>query len=68
MKKAHGLLHPGRIRAAVVGSLRAEIDREAWQSLRSDMSRPFRKPASGRIAVKAIDPLGDEVMKATAVE
>ncbi len=29
----------------------------------SDTSRPFPKPASGRIAVKVINHLGDEVMK-----
>jgi adenine-specific DNA-methyltransferase len=44
-------------------TLKAEIDEEAWESLRSDTSRPFVKPASGRIAVKVINHLGDEVMK-----
>ena len=44
-------------------TLRAEIDRDAWASLHSDTSRPFPKPASGRIAVKVINHLGDEVMK-----
>ena len=29
----------------------------------SDTSRPFPKPKSGRIAVKVINHLGDEVMK-----
>ncbi len=43
--------------------LKAEIDQEAWESLRRDVSRPFPKPASGRIAVKVINHLGDEVMK-----
>jgi adenine-specific DNA-methyltransferase len=43
--------------------LKAEIDEEAWQTLNSDTSRPFTKPASGRIAVKVINHLGDEVMK-----
>jgi len=33
-------------------------------SLNSDTSRPFpKKPKSGRIAVKVINHLGDEVMK-----
>jgi len=32
-------------------------------TLNSDTSRPFNKPKSGRIAVKAINHLGDEVMK-----
>lgn len=49
--------------SALKTSLKAEIDREAWESLRSDISRPFDKPASGRIAVKVINHLGDEVMK-----
>ncbi len=44
-------------------TLKAEIDEEAWLSLKSDTSRPFPKPRSGRIAVKAINHLGDEVMK-----
>ena len=44
-------------------TLRAEIDEEAWASLYSDTSRPFAPPASGRIAVKVINHLGDEVMK-----
>jgi adenine-specific DNA-methyltransferase len=44
-------------------TLKSEIDEEAWASLNSDTSRPFEKPKSGRIAVKVINHLGDEVMK-----
>lgn len=44
-------------------TLKAEIDAEAWASLNSDTSRPFDKPKKGRIAVKVINHLGDEVMK-----
>lgn len=44
-------------------TLKAEIDAEAWASLYNDTSRPFPKPKSGRIAVKVINHLGDEVMK-----
>ena len=44
-------------------TLKAEIDADAWESLHSDMSRPFPKPESGRIAVKVINHLGDEVLK-----
>lgn len=44
-------------------TLKAEIDREAWESLHSATSRPFDRPKSGRIAVKVINHLGDEVMK-----
>ena len=48
---------------ALKTTLKAEINKEAWDTLNSDMSRPFDKPASGRIAVKVINHLGDEVMK-----
>lgn len=48
---------------ALKTTLKAEIDEEAWASLNSDTSRPFPKPKSGRIAVKVINHLGDEVMK-----
>jgi adenine-specific DNA-methyltransferase len=48
---------------ALKTTLKAEINEEAWESLRSDTSRPFDKPESGRIAVKVINHLGDEVMK-----
>ncbi len=48
-------------------TLKAEIDEEAWSSLYSDTSRPFAKPKSGRIAVKVINHLGDEVMKVFSV-
>ena len=44
-------------------TLKAEIDAEAWATLKSDTSRPFPRPASGRIAVKVINHLGDEAMK-----
>ena len=44
-------------------TLKAEINAEAWATLNSDTSRPFDKPKSGRIAVKVINHLGDEVMK-----
>ena len=44
-------------------TLKAEINEEAWATLNSGISRPFDKPESGRIAVKVINHLGDEVMK-----
>ena len=44
-------------------TLKAEINPEAWSTLHSDTSRPFDKPKTGRIAVKVINHLGDEVMK-----
>jgi adenine-specific DNA-methyltransferase len=48
---------------ALKTTLKAEIDVDAWATLNSDTSRPFDKPRSGRIAVKVINHLGDEVMK-----
>ena len=49
-------------------TLKAEIDADAWATLHSDTSRPFPKPESGRIAVKVINHLGDEVMKVFRVD
>ena len=54
--------------SALKTTLKSEIDAEAWASLNSDTSRPFKKPKSGRIAVKVINHLGDEVMKVFRVE
>jgi adenine-specific DNA-methyltransferase len=48
---------------ALKTTLKAEINEDAWSTLHSDTSRPFEKPKSGRIAVKVINHLGDEVMK-----
>ncbi len=48
---------------ALKTTLKAEIDPDAWASLHSDLSLPFDRPVSGRIAVKVINHLGDEVMK-----
>jgi len=48
---------------ALKTTLKAEINEDAWATLNSDTSRPFDKPQSGRIAVKVINHLGDEVMK-----
>ena len=53
---------------ALKTSLRAEIDKNTWETLCSATSRPFPKPESGRIAVKVINHLGDEVMKVFRVE
>ena len=44
-------------------TLKAEIDEDAWATLHSATSRPFPRSESGRIAVKVINHLGDEVMK-----
>ncbi|WP_192965944.1 site-specific DNA-methyltransferase [Phycobacter azelaicus] len=48
-------------------TLKGEIDEEAWDSLKRTISRPFSRPKSGRIAVKVINHLGDEVMKVMGV-
>ena len=48
---------------ALKTTLKAEINRDAWATLNSDTSRPFPKPETGRIAVKVINHLGDEVIK-----
>ncbi len=44
-------------------TLKADINKEAWDTLYGEVSREFDKPSSGRIAVKVINHLGDEVMK-----
>jgi len=49
--------------SALKTTLKAEINPEAWATLHSDTSLPFEKPKNGRIAVKVINYLGDEVMK-----
>jgi adenine-specific DNA-methyltransferase len=53
---------------ALKTTLKAEIDEDAWATLHSAISRPFEKPESGRIAVKVINHLGDEVMKVFRVK
>lgn len=53
--------------SALKRTLKAEIDPEPWASLHSDTSRAFDKPKSGRISVKVINHLGDEVMKVFTV-
>jgi len=49
-------------------TLKAEIDADAWATLKSETSRPFHPPSTGRIAVKVINHLGDEVMKVLPVQ
>ena len=62
-------LFPRRQRPLQVAEDRAaaEIDEEAWATLYRDVSRPFRRPETGRIAVKVINHFGDEVMKVFGV-
>lgn len=49
-------------------ALKADIDPDAWASLNGTTSRPFPKPATGKIAVKVINDYGDEVMKVFEVQ
>ena len=54
----------GKTRAEFVAcAFNYDAHAAVWATLRSDTSRPFVKPQSGRIAVKVINRLGDEVMK-----
>ena len=53
---------------ALKTTLKAEIDADVWASLNGAVSRPFPMPKSGRIAVKVINHLGDEVMKVFRVD
>lgn len=49
-------------------ALRAEVDEAAWAALYSTVSRPFDRPATGKIAIKVINHYGDEVLKVYEVE
>ncbi|KZY58441.1 DNA methylase [Erythrobacter sp. HI0063] len=52
---------------ALKTTLKAEVDQEAWDSLNRVRSRSFAKPKDGRVAVKVVNHLGDEVMKVLEV-
>lgn len=43
--------------------LKADVDEQSWKLLYSSHSRPFKKPDTGRIAVKIVNHYGDEVLK-----
>jgi adenine-specific DNA-methyltransferase len=49
-------------------ALRADIDEAAWSQLYRTTSRPFDKPAEGKIAIKVINHYGDEVLKVFEVK
>ena len=53
---------------ALKTTLKAEIAPDVWATLNSAISRPFSTPKSGRIAVKVINHLGDEVMKVFRID
>ncbi len=44
-------------------TLKAEINKAVWSSPYRNISRLFDYPSKGRIAVKIINHLGDEVLK-----
>ncbi len=44
-------------------ALRADINDEAWSTVNSNVSRPFLRPKSGKVAIKVINHYGDEVLK-----
>ncbi len=48
-------------------ALKADVDPEAWASLNSTVSRPFKVPATGKVAVKVINHYGDEILKVYGV-
>jgi len=52
---------------ALKTTLKAEVDQDAWDSLNRVRSRPFARPKEGRVAVKVVNHLGDEVMKVLEV-
>ncbi|RBY86776.1 site-specific DNA-methyltransferase [Blastococcus sp. TF02A-26] len=49
-------------------ALQSEIDKSAWKTLHSTVSRPFARPSTGKIAIKVINYYGDEVMKVYDVD
>jgi len=48
-------------------ALKAEINEDAWEQLYRTTSRPFKRPDTGKIAVKVINHYGDEVLRVYAV-
>ncbi len=44
--------------------LKADIDPEIWETLYKTTSRPFKRPETGKIAIKVINHYGDEVLTA----
>ena len=48
-------------------TLKAEIDPEAWETIQGTVSREFRRPVGGKVAVKVVNHLGDEVVRVLAV-
>lgn len=55
-------LGSGAVYDELRNALQTEVDEDAWKSLYRNVSRPFEKPQSGRIAVKVITHYGDEAV------
>ncbi len=53
---------------SIRAALKADVDEDAWDSLKRTTSRAFPRPKGGRIAVKVVNHLGDEVMKVLRVD
>jgi adenine-specific DNA-methyltransferase len=47
---------------------KAEINEDAWEQLYRTKSRPFKRPDTGKIAVKVINHYGDEVLRVYQVQ
>ncbi|MEV4378923.1 hypothetical protein [Streptosporangium sp. NPDC049644] len=44
-------------------ALKADINEDAWATLHTTRSQPFRAPTTGKIAVKITNHYGDEVLQ-----
>ena len=64
---AHSLADGGYLGTDRAHGRRLRLPIVAWASLNSTVSRPFPRPASGRIAVKVINHYGDEILKVYGV-
>ena len=53
---------------SIKAALKADVDEDAWDSLKRTTSREFVRPKGGRVAVKVVNHLGDEVMKVLRVD
>jgi len=44
-------------------TLKSEINEESWNQMYTTKSRPFKKPETGKIAIKVINHYGDDLIK-----
>jgi adenine-specific DNA-methyltransferase len=47
----------------IARALKGTVELEAWEALSGTTALPFRAGKNGRVAVKGIDPRGNEVMR-----